>query len=59
MNLILAILSLIIPGLGQLLQGRILAAFTHFIVAMIAWLFCIGWIVHFFSGIDALIHKNW
>jgi len=58
MNLILAILSFFIPGLGQLLQGRILAAFTHFIVALVAWLACIGWIVHLFSAIDALVNNK-
>jgi TM2 domain-containing membrane protein YozV len=58
MNLILALLSVFIPGLGQLLQGRIMAGITHFIVALIAWLICMGWIVHLFSGIDVLVHKK-
>jgi TM2 domain-containing membrane protein YozV len=58
MNLIVALLSFFIPGLGQLLQGRILVGFIHFIIAMIAWVLCIGWIVHLFSAIEALIHNK-
>lgn len=42
-NVIAAILSLIIPGLGQLVQGRVLAALLWFIAAWIA--FAITWLI--------------
>ena len=42
-NVIAAICSLIIPGLGQLVQGRILSAILWFTAACIA--FAITWLV--------------
>lgn len=42
-NVIAAICSLIFPGLGQLLQGRLLSALFWFISACIA--FAITWLV--------------
>ena len=36
-NVIAAICSLIIPGLGQLVQGRIISALVWFVVACIAF----------------------
>jgi TM2 domain-containing membrane protein YozV len=44
-NVIAAICSLFIPGLGQLLQGRLLSALLWFIVACIA--FAITWVLTF------------
>ena len=45
-NVIAALCSLFVPGLGQLLQGRILWALTWFILACVAgavtWLLTIG-----------------
>jgi TM2 domain-containing membrane protein YozV len=42
-NVIAAICSLFIPGLGQLLQGRLLAALLWFLVACIA--FAVTWLL--------------
>jgi TM2 domain-containing membrane protein YozV len=42
-NVIAAICSLFIPGLGQLVQGRLLSALGWFLVACIA--FAITWLV--------------
>lgn len=44
-NIIAAICSLIIPGLGQLVQGRVLSAIMWFIAACIAWL--VTWVITF------------
>ncbi len=52
-NVIAALCSLFIPGLGQLLQARLLAAFVHFILASILWFWIFGWIVHLWSTYDA------
>jgi TM2 domain-containing membrane protein YozV len=42
-NVIAALCSLFIPGLGQLIQGRVLSALMWFIVACIA--FAITWVI--------------
>ena len=52
-NVIAALASFFIPGLGQLLQGRVLAALVHFVIAGILWFFLLGWLAHIWSTIDA------
>ncbi len=52
-NVIAALASFFIPGLGQLLQGRIVAAAVQFVLAGVLWIFALGWLVHFYSIIDA------
>ncbi|MCB1605469.1 MAG: hypothetical protein KDI71_00625 [Xanthomonadales bacterium] len=56
-NVIAALASFFIPGLGQLVQGRLLAAVTHFVLATVLWLILLGWIVHLWSIIDAAMFK--
>jgi len=50
---LVAILSLLIPGLGQLLLGRLGRAIGHFIAAVLLWFILLGWIVHIWSAVDA------
>jgi TM2 domain-containing membrane protein YozV len=57
-NVIAAVCSFFIPGLGQLVQGRIVAAFLHFILAAVLWIIFMGWIVHLWSIFDAAIWKG-
>ena len=52
-NVIAALASLFIPGLGQLLQGRLLIAIVQFVLAIALWFLLLGWIVHIWSIIDA------
>ncbi len=52
---IAAICSLLIPGLGQLVQGRLLAAFLYFISSVLLWCCCLGWLPHAVSVVDAAI----
>ncbi len=52
-NVIAALASFFIPGLGQLLQGRLLMAAVHFVFAGFLWIFLLGWIVHLWSILDA------
>ena len=52
-NVLAAICSFFIPGLGQLVQGRVLAALIHFVLAGLLWIILLGWIVHIWSIIDA------
>ncbi len=52
-NVIAALCSFFIPGLGQLLQGRPFTALVHFILASVLWFFFLGWLVHLWSIIEA------
>jgi TM2 domain-containing membrane protein YozV len=52
-NVLAALCSLFIPGLGQLLQGRLLRAIIQFVLAAGLWLIWMGWIIHVWSIIDA------
>lgn len=55
-DILLAFASLIIPGLGQLLQSRFLATFVHFIIAALLWIILLGWLMHIYSAYDAANH---
>ncbi len=52
-NVIAALASFFIPGLGQLLQGRLLIAIFMFIFAAVLWWILLGWIIHLWSILDA------
>jgi TM2 domain-containing membrane protein YozV len=56
-NVIAALCSLFVPGLGQLLQGRLLMAIFQFCLAAALWFILLGWAVHLWSIIDAAIWK--
>ena len=60
-NVISALASFFLPGLGQLMQGRVLAAIFYFL------LFCFLWVVtfgvlgvlgHIVACLDAAVHKG-
>ena len=57
-NVIAAVCSFFIPGLGQLVQGRIIAAALQFVLAAVLWWFWLGWVVHLWSIIDAARYKG-
>lgn len=52
-NVIAALASFFIPGLGQLVQGRLFTAALHFAFAALLWIVLLGWTVHLWSIIDA------
>ncbi|MEZ5441959.1 MAG: hypothetical protein R3F15_10770 [Lysobacterales bacterium] len=56
-NVIAALASFFIPGLGQLLQGRLFLAIVQFVLAAVLWLVLLGWIVHLWSIIDAAVYE--
>lgn len=56
-NVIAALASFFIPGLGQLIQGRLTRAIVMFVLAAILWWFLLGWIVHLWSILDAALWK--
>jgi len=57
-NVLAAICSFFIPGLGQLVQGRLFMALIQFVLAGILWVFLLGWIIHLWSIIDAAIYRG-
>jgi TM2 domain-containing membrane protein YozV len=56
-NVIAALCSFFIPGLGQLLQGRLIKAVVQFVLAAVLWIVLLGWIIHLWSIIDAAMWK--
>jgi TM2 domain-containing membrane protein YozV len=56
-NVIAALASVFIPGLGQLLQGRLFAAVVQFVLAAVLWWFLLGWVIHLWSVLDAALWK--
>jgi TM2 domain-containing membrane protein YozV len=57
-NVIAALASFFIPGLGQLLQGRWLLAGFMFVMTALLWLILLGWITHLWSIIDAAVYRR-
>jgi TM2 domain-containing membrane protein YozV len=56
-NVIAALCSFFVPGLGQLVQGRLLIAVVQFVMAAVLWFFLLGWIIHIWSIMDAALWK--
>ncbi len=56
-NVIAALASFFIPGLGQLIQGRLLMAIIQFVLAAVLWIFLLGWVIHLWSILDAAMFK--
>jgi TM2 domain-containing membrane protein YozV len=52
-NVIAALASFFVPGLGQLIQGRPFLALVMFVMAAALWVVLLGWIIHLWSIIDA------
>ncbi|AZG74984.1 hypothetical protein [Shewanella livingstonensis] len=64
-NVLAAVASIFFPGLGQLLQGRILAALLFFCITAVCYFFfvlvipaIIGGLFHLWSIIDAAKFKS-
>ena len=56
-NVIAAVCSFFVPGLGQLVQGRLGMAVLQFILATVMWVVLLGWLIHVWSVIDAAVWK--
>ena len=55
-NVIAAVCSFLLPGLGQLVQGRGGKALWHFVLAGALWLVSLGtlgWVMHLWSAYEA------
>ena len=56
-NVIAAVCSFFVPGLGQLVQGRLGMAILQFVLAIVLWIFLLGWAIHLWSILDAALWK--
>ncbi|PKL80192.1 MAG: hypothetical protein CVV27_00835 [Candidatus Melainabacteria bacterium HGW-Melainabacteria-1] len=56
-NVIAALCSFFIPGLGQLLQGRLIMALIQFVMAGALWIILMGWAIHLWSILDAAMYR--
>ncbi|UPG94243.1 hypothetical protein [Luteibacter aegosomatissinici] len=56
-NVIAAVCSFFIPGLGQLVQGRVFKALIMFVLAALLWIIWMGWLIHLWSIVDAAMFK--
>jgi TM2 domain-containing membrane protein YozV len=60
-NVIAALASLVIPGLGQLAQGRILSALLQLVFSGILWVLSfglLGWVGHILAALDAALWRG-
>ena len=60
-NVIAGLASFFIPGLGQLVQGRMLKALIHVVIGVIIWIISLGmlgWVIHIWSAYEAATHKE-
>lgn len=57
-NVLAALISLFIPGLGQICQGRILRGVFYFFTSLALWVVFFGWVIAIISCIDAAIYEE-
>lgn len=58
-NVIAGIASFFVPGLGQLVQGRIFAAIFMFVLSGVIWLVSfgtLGWVGHIIAALHAAVY---
>lgn len=57
-NVIAALCSFFVPGLGQLIQGRLKIAIVMVVLTWLLWLIGLGWIIHIWSVVDAALYEK-
>jgi hypothetical protein len=60
-NVLAALVSLFVPGLGQLAQGRLFSAAMNFLFVGVLWIFSLGllgWVGHLLSCLDAALWRG-
>jgi hypothetical protein len=60
-NVIAAVASLVLPGLGQLAQGRVLSALLQLVFSGVLWLISfgwLGWLGHILAALDAALWRG-
>ena len=56
-NVLAAICSFFIPGLGQLVQGRPFKALVHCVLGVLLWFLFLGWLMHVWSALEAALWR--
>lgn len=59
--MIAGLASFFLPGLGQLVQGRVFAAVFYFVLSGVLWVITFGWggwIGHVVAAVDAALWKG-
>jgi TM2 domain-containing membrane protein YozV len=57
-NVLAAVCSFFIPGLGQLTQGRLLAALAFFLISSLLWCIWLGWVGHILACFEAAVWRR-
>jgi hypothetical protein len=60
-NVIAALASLVIPGLGQLAQGRVFSALLQVVFSGVLWVLSfglLGWVGHILAALDAAFWRG-
>ncbi|MBV9276082.1 MAG: hypothetical protein JO333_19460 [Verrucomicrobia bacterium] len=57
-NVLAAVCSFFVPGLGQLTQGRLVAALVLFLFSGLLWLVWLGWLGHILACFEAAIWRS-
>lgn len=57
-NVLSAFFSFLVPGLGQLCQGRFIFALLYFFLSIALWVFLLGWIAHILAAFDAAVYSE-
>ena len=57
-GVIAGVASFFVPGLGQVVQGRIFMGIFYFGFAFFLWFILLGWIAHLASAYEAATYKE-
>lgn len=57
-NVVAAVCSFFLPGLGQLIQGRPITALVHFVLVSVLWIVLMGWVIHIWSALSAAWYER-
>ena len=60
-NIVAGVASFFLPGLGQLVQGRIIAAIFFFVLSGVIWLVSfttLGWLGHVIAAWNAAMYES-
>ena len=58
-NVIAGLASFFIPGLGQLVQGRLLPAIFYAVLSGLLWMVLLGWLGHIIAALDAALWRGY
>ena len=58
-KIVAVLLSILLPGLGQvLIQKRYATGIAFFLACLILWFAWLGWIIHIWAICDAALHED-